>query len=116
MKIQGYRIWYYPCYLLAMGICPCTRLFIHTDINLDEAGMDIMIDDETYITYQTAREMGIVRSVKNAWKEEVSKRRFSREVLAKALIDWRKGEHELIVKKHLISKAELYNLRKLIAI
>ena len=75
--------------------------------------MDMMIDDETSISYQTAREMGIVRSVKNEWKKEVSQRRFSREILAKALRDWRKGEHELIVKKDLISEAKLYSLRKL---
>jgi hypothetical protein len=92
------------------------RLCIHTGITVSEVEMDMMIDDETSITYQTAREMGIARSVKNAWKEEVSKRRFSREVLAKALRDWRKGEHELIVKKDLISKAEVYSLRKLSAI
>jgi hypothetical protein len=93
-----------------MGLC------IHTGITITEARADIMLDDETSITYQTAREMEILRSVKNAWKEEVSKRRFSREVLAKALRDWRKGEHELIVKKDLISKAEVYSLRKLSAI
>jgi hypothetical protein len=69
--------------------------------------MDMMRDDETSITYQKAREMRIARSVKNAWKEEVSKRRFSREVLAKALSDWRKGEHELIVNKDSINEAEL---------
>jgi hypothetical protein len=66
--------------------------------------MDIMRDDETSITYQRAREMGIVRSVKNAWKEEVSKRRFSREILAKALRDWRKGEHELIIDRYIVLK------------
>ena len=59
--------------------------------------MDMMIDDETSISYQTARETGTVRSAKIAWKKEVSQRRFSREILAKALRDWRKGEHELIV-------------------
>jgi hypothetical protein len=76
----------------------------------------MMIDDEISITYQTATEMGIVRSVKNAWKEEVSKRRFSREVLAEALRGWRKGEHELIVKKCLISKAEPSSMREFRAI
>ena len=92
------------------------RLCIHTGIIVSKVEMDMMIDDEISITYQTAREMGIVRSVKNAWKEEVSNRRFSKEVLARALRDWRKGEYELIVKKCLISKAEPYSLRKLIAI
>lgn len=99
-----------------MDGCSCVRLSIHTEITLNEVGMDMMVDDETSITYQTAREMGIVRSVKNAWKEEVSQRRFSRQILAKALRDWRKGEHELIVKKDLISEAKLYNLKKLSAI
>ena len=65
-----------------------------------------MIDDETSISYQTARETGIFRSVKNAWKKEVSQRGFSKEILAKALRDWRKGEHEFIVKEYLISKAK----------
>jgi hypothetical protein len=92
------------------------QLCIHTGITVKEVGVDMMRDDETSITYHRAREMGIARSVKNAWKEEVSKRRFSREVLAKALRDWRKGEHELIVRKVLISKAELYSLRELSAI
>jgi hypothetical protein len=78
--------------------------------------MDMMIDDETSISYQTAREMGLVRSAKNAWKKEVCQRRFSREILAKALRDWRNGEHELIVKKELISEAEPYSLKKLNAI
>lgn len=63
-----------------------------------------MRDDETSISYQAAKDMGIVRSVKNAWKDEVSQRGFSREILAKALRDWRKGEHELIVDKDIIVK------------
>jgi hypothetical protein len=78
--------------------------------------MDMLRDDETSITYLTAREMGIVQCVKNSWKEEVSKRRFSRDVLANALSDWRKGEHELIVKKCLVSKAEPSSMKKLRAI
>ena len=80
-----------------MDSCSRMRLCIHTGITVSEAGMDMMIDDETSISYQTARETGTVRSAKIAWKKEVSQRRFSREILAKALRDWRKGEHELIV-------------------
>ncbi len=74
--------------------------------------MDMMRDDETSISYQLARELGIVQSVKNAWKWEVSQRRFSRDTLAKALIDWRRGEHELIVRKDLIRDTK-HSLRKL---
>jgi hypothetical protein len=96
-----------------MDGCPSMRLCIRTGITVNEVGMDMMIDDETSITYQRAREMGIARRVKNAWKEDVSKRRFSREVLAKALSDWRKGEHELIVRKCLVSTAELSSRKKL---
>jgi hypothetical protein len=80
------------------------KLCIHTGITVKEVGVDMMRDDETSITYQRAREMGIVRSVKNAWKEEVSKRRFPREVLANALKDWRKGEHELIIVRNIVLK------------
>jgi len=99
-----------------MDSYPCMRLCVRTGITVNKVGMDMMRDDETSITYQRARQMGIARSVKNAWKEEVSKRRFSREILAKALRDWRKGEHELIVKKDIINKADLYSLRELTAI
>jgi hypothetical protein len=92
------------------------RRCIYIGIFVSKVGMSMMIDDETSITYETAREMGIVRSVKNAWKEEVSQRRFSRGVLADALRDWRRGEHELIVKKDLIRKAKVKSFRKQSAI
>jgi len=72
----------------------------------------MMRDDETSISYQAARELGVVQTVKNAWKREVSQRRFSRDTLAKALRDWRKGEHELIVGKDLIRDTKR-SLRKL---
>jgi len=53
------------------------RLCIHTGITVNELGMDMMLDDEVSITYQRARKMGIARSVKNAWRQEISKRELS---------------------------------------
>jgi hypothetical protein len=66
--------------------------------------MNIMGDDETSITYDAARKMGIVKRVKNAWKKEVSRRRVSRNTLAMCLADWRRGNHELIVDEDIIVK------------
>jgi hypothetical protein len=61
-----------------------------------------MREDETSISYYAARKIGIVLTVKNAWKKEVCRRRVSRETLAKCLRDWRSGIHELIVGKEII--------------
>lgn len=66
-----------------------------------------MRDDETSISYYAARKMGIVKRVKNAWKKEVSRRRVSRDTLAICLVDWRKGNHELIVDKDIIKYVSL---------
>ena len=66
--------------------------------------MAIMGEDESSISYDAARKMGIVKRVKNAWKKEVSRRRVSRDTLAMCLADWRRGNHELIVDKDIIVK------------
>ena len=63
-----------------------------------------MREDETSVTYDAARKMGIVQRVKNAWKKEVSRRRVSRQTLALCLKEWREGKHELIVDKDIILK------------
>jgi hypothetical protein len=60
--------------------------------------MGMMLENETSI------EKGIVQLVKNAWKNDVSKRRVSRDILATQLRDWRKGKNELIVDHSIISK------------
>lgn len=64
----------------------------------------MMLENETSISYQDAKEKGIVQLVKNAWKNDVSKRRVSRDILATQLRDWRKGKNELIVDHSIISK------------
>jgi hypothetical protein len=66
--------------------------------------MNRMRYDETAISYDAARKMGIVRRVKNAWKKEVSQRRVNRHTLAVCLTDWRRGDHELIVDKDIVVK------------
>jgi hypothetical protein len=66
--------------------------------------MGMMLENETSISYQDAKEKGIVQLVKNAWKNDVSKRRVSRDILATQLRDWRKGKNELIVDHSIISK------------
>jgi hypothetical protein len=63
-----------------------------------------MRDDETSVSYYAARKMRNVQRVKNAWKKEVSRRRVSRETLAKCLREWREGKHELIVDKDVITE------------
>ena len=64
----------------------------------------MMTEDETSISYGAAREMGMVQRVKNAWKKEVSRRRFSRKTLATCLKAWRKGNPQLIVDRDIIAK------------
>jgi hypothetical protein len=66
--------------------------------------MNRMRYDETSISYDAARKMGIVKRVKNAWKKEVSQRRVNRHTLAVCLTDWRRGDHELIVDKDIVVK------------
>ena len=64
----------------------------------------MMTDNQTSISYHDARNMGVVRRVKNAWKKDVSQGRVSRQTLAMVLRDWRKGAHDLIVDKDIIVK------------
>jgi hypothetical protein len=66
--------------------------------------MNKMRDDETSVSYNAARKMGIAQRVKNSWKKEVSRRRVSRQTLAMCLRDWREGKHELIVDEDIILK------------
>ena len=66
--------------------------------------MDRMRENATSISFQAASEMGVVRSVKNAWKKEVSQYCFSRDTLARALRGWRRGKHELLVDKGIVLK------------
>jgi hypothetical protein len=63
-----------------------------------------MRDDETSVSYNAARKMGIAQRVKNSWKKEVSRRRVSRQTLAMCLRDWREGKHELIVDEDIVLK------------
>jgi hypothetical protein len=66
--------------------------------------MNKMRDDETSVSYNAARKMGIAQRVKNSWKKEVSRRRVSRQTLAMCLRDWREGKHELIVDEDIVLK------------
>ena len=66
--------------------------------------MSKMREDETSVSYDAARKMGIAQRVKNAWKKEVSRRRVNRETLAMCLRECREGKHELIVDRDIILK------------
>jgi hypothetical protein len=66
--------------------------------------MSKMREDETSVSYNAARKMGIAQRVKNSWKKEVSRRRVSRQTLAMCLRDWREGKHELIVDEDIVLK------------